>query len=129
MAINKDTSSPNSATRSAVLSFARQIVAQPAGAQVLLGDKDARLFATEFMRLYNEKVDLNEVEIPGPDKYERRELALNLAISSAGKDDLLLEYVRKMFLFEKILSCDYDAALLKAIEEQDHYMNAVIKAG
>ena len=42
--------------------------------------KDARLFATEFLRLYNEKGGDDEANKPGPDRFETRELGLGMAV-------------------------------------------------
>lgn len=125
MAIVKDTSTPNSATRAAVVAFSRQILDQPANQPINLPDKDVRLFAIEFMRLYNEKGGV--AGEPGPDKFERRELAMNLAISAGSKDEAPLAYVGRVFLYEKLLSCDHDESLRRAISEGDFHMASVIK--
>lgn len=123
--INKDTSgvaSNTSATRSAVLAFARQITEQQSNQPVVLGDKDARLFAVEYLRLFAEKGGGgDEANKPGPDHFETRELGLGMAVKlHEGEDVDPARLVYMTLLCDMLLSCRFDEQLIEFAKKGEH---------
>lgn len=126
MAIGKDTSGAaanTSATRAAVLAFAQQLVNTPVTQSESVGlmAKDARLFATEFLRLYNEKGGGDEANKPGPDRFETREIALGMAVKlDEGQDVDPARLVYMTLLCDMLLTCRFDDKLSEFVKHNEH---------
>lgn len=78
------------------------------------------MFATEFLRLYNEKGGGGD-EKPGPDRFETRELGLGMAVKLHEGDDIdPARLVYMTLLCDMLLTCRFDERLIEFAKKGEH---------